>query len=225
MNSAVVFFDVGGTLVDAPDFFEVITKKLIDRWPDEQTYALISRTFFQMFPHDEPNSSFVTVEEMLGNTLSLLAKQYQYKNISNQAREIYIEVFLRKSSLFPETKKVLNKLYKSGITMVLASDADAEIMEEELARYDLNKYFIAKCISSSVRAYKPTFGFINNLRKYTVNMQNSCYFVGDSAVDIESGRRLGIKSVLVDRIGKKNHINADYNIRDLNGLLPILGIL
>ena len=118
---------------------------------------------------------------------------------------------------------VLDRLLENGIKMVLASDADAEIMEQELVKYDLNKYFIGKCISSSVRAYKPTLGFIKHLKKY-IDIRENCYFVGDSNVDVESAKGLGIKSVLVDRAGEKSHIKADYRVRDLKELLPILNV-
>ena len=85
--------------------------------------------------------------------------------------------------------------------MIIASDADAELMDKELEKYKIESYFSDRCVSESVKAYKPAVGFISYLRKYTVGIENSCYFVGDNLVDIESARRLGVKSVFIDRRG------------------------
>jgi phosphoglycolate phosphatase-like HAD superfamily hydrolase len=52
----------------------------------------------------------------------------------------------------------------------------------------------------------------------------NCYFVGDFRVEIECGKKLGIKSILVDRTNSKEQMDADYIIHDLRELLPILGL-
>ena len=224
MSPLTIFFDVGGTLLDAPDFFGYITNKLVNNQADLKTYNLLSGTFLAMLPRDEANQSFKTIEEILTITLNSLSEKYGYKNISDQSHDIYLDVYLHQSTVFPEVPALLQKLQKNKVKMVLASDADGENMEQQLIKFDLNKYFVDKCISSFVRAYKPTGGFIRHLRKHIPANGKDCYFVGDSFVDIESGKRLGIKSVLIDRKNSGTSFGADYVINNLNELLPILGI-
>ena len=99
-----------------------------------------------------------------------------------------------------------------------------ELLDVQLAKHDLGKYFLDNCISENVRAYKPTHGFVGSLKKHLPDDQKGCYFVGDDPIDIETGKRLGITSVLVDRKSLGNKVGADYIIHDLSGLLPILGV-
>ncbi len=49
MSVLTVFFDMGGTLVDFPDIFETITRRLVGRWPDKQTYDLAFEIYHGMF--------------------------------------------------------------------------------------------------------------------------------------------------------------------------------
>jgi HAD superfamily hydrolase (TIGR01549 family) len=224
MSQQTIFFDVGGTLLDAPDIFSYITGKLTDKSIDLKTYNLLSGTFFAMLPRDEANQSFKTIEEILTITLNSLSEKYGYKNISDQANDMYLDVYLHQSAVFPEVPALLQSLQKNKVKMILASDADGENMEQQLIKFDLNKYFVEKCISSFVRAYKPTSGFIRHLRKHISDDRTDCYFVGDSFVDIESGKSLGIKSVLIDRKNGGKSFGADYVINNLNELLPILGL-
>jgi HAD superfamily hydrolase (TIGR01549 family) len=225
MNSLTVFFDVGGTLVDSPDFFETISRRLTDDGHlDKKAYQLVTATFLQMYGKREMRSSFLNVEGMLSETLTSISREYGYKDISGQSHDLVFEVYLYKASLYREAVPVLDRMMENGVRMIIASDADTELMEKELAKFKISKYFVDICVSGSVRAYKPAAGFIDYLKKYTLHNEESCYFVGDNLVDIESGRRLGIKSVLVNRKDAGKPVNADYIIHDLMGLLPILKI-
>ncbi len=224
MKPLTVFFDVGGTLLDAPDLFQYITGKLTNHSTDQKTYDLLIKIFGSQFPKEGQNHSFKRIEEMLAATLKILSEQHGYQNISDQAHEIYLDVFLHNSHTFPEVPSVLEKLHSARVKMIIASDADGESMEQQLVKFDLHQYFIDKCVSSLARAYKPSNGFISHLKKHIPEDKNSCYFVGDNSVDVESGKRLGIRSVLIDRKNSGKNFGADYIIHNLNELLPILGI-
>jgi HAD superfamily hydrolase (TIGR01509 family) len=227
VSGLVVFFDIGGTLVDSPDIFETITRKLVGRWPDKKTYDLAFETYHGMINamrNEEGGHPFKNVGDLHAITLTFLARQYGYRDVSGQARDISVDAYARKSTLFPETKPILGKLLKNGVRMIIASDNDREILAVQMAKHGLGKYFVDSCISETARAYKPTQGFVSNLKKYVSNDPDDCYFIGDSWVDVESGRRLGIKSVLIDRRNAASNADADYVIRDLNGLIPILGL-
>ncbi len=88
----------------------------------------------------------------------------------------------------------------------------------------IDKYFIDRCVSDSVKAYKPAAGFTDYLKKYTAGNEKNCYFVGDQRVDVESARNLGIVAVIVDRKKSGQAAGADFVINDLTGLLPVLGL-
>jgi FMN phosphatase YigB (HAD superfamily) len=227
MTEITVFFDIGGTLIDCPDIFEVITKKLVNRWPDQQTYDLALKTYEGMFNNmrsDHTGCPFNTVGESYAMALAFLARQYGYRDISDEACDIAVDTYGRQSNLFPETKPTLEKLLKNNVRMVIASDNDLEILEVQMLKHDLAKYFAHYCISETIRAYKPTAGFVANLKKYVPNDPSDCLFVGDMPFDVKSGERLGVKSVVVDRKNAGKEVSADFVIHDLSQLLPILGL-
>ncbi|MBN1189260.1 MAG: HAD family hydrolase [Dehalococcoidales bacterium] len=224
MNPPIVFLDMGGTLVDSPDLFEAISARLVGCASDKKTCQTVMTTFIQVFRERDSIIPFLNVEGMMARILSVLAEKHGYKDISSQAHDIVFEVYLDKAALFPEVIPVLDRLLENDVKMVIASDADTHLMDEELKKFRLEKYFCDICVSDSVKAYKPTAGFTGYLKKYTLGNEKDCYFVGDSQVDVESAGRLGIKSVLVDRNKSGRNYQADYVFSDLTALPPALRI-
>lgn len=220
MKPITIFFDIGGTLLDGPDLFEYLTRKLSTQWPDQRTCDITRKTYFQSFPKREDFSSFKNIQQTLATILTTLSRKYGYPDISYQSRDLCLDVYGYQSKLFLETIPVLEKLFTAGVRMIIASDNDFAILEISLKKHNLEKYFVDKCISEAVKAYKPTQGFVDYLRKYTDDKDN-CYFVGDSWVDVESAKRLGVKSVLIDRKKTANDCGADQTIHDLTELLSI----
>lgn len=225
MSSPTVFFDIGGTLVDSPDIFEVITRKLTGKWPDKKTYDLAFGTYHRLINtmrYEEGHYPFKTVTDLHAVALAMLASQYNYRDISDQAHDICLDAYARKSTVFPETIPVLESLLKNGARMIIASDNDSDILEIQWVKHGFDKYFVDTCISETARSYKPAHGFVGNLKKYVSGNEKDCYFVGDSSVDVETGKRLGIKSVLLDRRNAGISTNADCVIYDLNALVRLL---
>jgi FMN phosphatase YigB (HAD superfamily) len=119
---------------------------------------------------------------------------------------------------------VLDELLKNSVRMIIVSDNDLEILKVRMLKHDLANYFTDYCISETTKAYKPTAKFLGNLKKYISNDPNNCYIVGDMPFDVEYGKRLAIKSVLIDRKKAKLGIRADYVIKDLRELLQIMDL-
>jgi HAD superfamily hydrolase (TIGR01509 family) len=228
MNNKVIFFDVGGTLLESQDIFEVIIRRLAGRWPDDPTYHLYVKIFSGMFsllrkePSDYP---FKSIIEVHAEALASISSRYGYPDISAQATDIHLDVYARRATYFPEAEGILVKLANNGVKMIVASDNESASLNIQIPKFGFKRFFSGYCISETAGAYKPAYKFISQLQKYLPENPGDCYFVGDSGVDVECGQRLGIKSVLVDRKHAGNvKIKADYTIHDLSGLLPILGI-
>lgn len=224
VRSVTVFFDIGGTLLGSYDLCETIARRLVENWPNEKAYQLVEKSFRAVYTSVRDSPKFLSVQDMIAATLKSLAREHAYPDKSSQSREIYFEAFLNKSSLFPEVITVLGELRDKGVRMIIASDSDLEIMEKELDRYGLNIFFADKVLSGSVKCYKPSDAFINHLKQYMPTQVGRYYFVGDADVDVQSGKKLGITSVLVDRKNTGLDFGADYVIHDLRELLPILGL-
>lgn len=224
MNTLTVFLDVGGTLLDSPDLFTSIANNLTDNPSDEMTRNLVNlvlETFMQVYKNIK---EFMSIEDIITATLTSLADNYGYPDISRNAHDIYFDVFLHKSRLFPETLSFLDTLHRNDVKMIIASDSDAKIMEEQLAKHNIREYFNDICTSDLAKAYKPSERYVKYLGKYISNNQENCYFVGDNKQDVECGNKLCINSVLIDRKNSTEKMDADYVIHDLKELLPILGL-
>jgi HAD superfamily hydrolase (TIGR01549 family) len=222
--TSTIFFDVGGTLVDSLDLFEVVARRLCDDKVDKKAYDLVFSTFMRIYENREKQRPFLKVEDMLAQTLTSLSMTHGYKNISEQSHNLVWEVYLHRSTLYPEVGDLLKILFENKVRMIIASDADSELMDQELDKFNIARYFCDQCVSESVKAYKPASGFIHYLRKYTAGNEEHCFFVGDNRVDIESAKRLKIRSVLIDRKRSGNRFNADFTVQNLEELLPILGL-
>ena len=224
MAEITVFFDIGGTLVATPDIYEVITKRLVGG-KDRQTYELVVKTYEGMISEIRNNTIlFKSVAGLHAASMAELARRHGYRDISSEAQEITIEVYGRQSEFYPETCGVLNRLLANNVRMIIASDNDREILAVQETKHNLSRYFFDFCISEDARAYKPAPGFVNRLRKFLSHDSSSCFFVGDMPFDVECGKLLGIKSVLIDRKNLQDKKESDFLIYDLNGLLPILGL-
>jgi len=190
-------------------------------------YDLVLKTYEGMFNNlrnDDTKSPFVSVGESFEIALAFLAKQYGYKDISGEAYDLSIDIYAHQSNLFLETKTVLDKLLKNNVRMIIASDNDLKMLKVQMLKHDLAKYFTGYCVSEAIKAYKPTVRFIVSLKKYVSNDPSNYYIVGDMPFDVECGKRLGIKSVLMDRKNAKLDLSADYVINDLHELLLIMGL-
>ncbi len=222
MLRPTIVFDVGGTILDHPDISEIITRKLTGRWPDEKTYRIVRNTYEASSTRNRDHeAAFQNLAEVHAEALVYLSRQYGYPDISAEARELTIDVYGRWSSQYPDTISVLERLLAGGVTMVIASDNDREILAAQKAKHGLDRYFAAACISEDARAYKPSRGFLDRLRQCLPAESGPCYFVGDKDFDIECGRRLGMTPVLISPNGAVAP-DAENVIRTLDELVPLI---
>jgi FMN phosphatase YigB (HAD superfamily) len=103
----------------------------------------------------------------------------------------------------------------------VASDADAELIYAQFEKYQWSNYFCQSFISSEVKAYKPNEAFVavlnDAIHKYE---KQEVIFVGDSDVDIETGKRLGVRTALIGKSNQKQY-NEDYSLSSLLELLDL----
>lgn len=212
-----VIFDMGGTLIGSPDIFKEVAK-LMDPQRVDTVSAFIKKEFVRI---KDDESDFKTVQEMLSIVLKKAAKRFEAKDQSMNAGNVYEDVYAHRASLYPDTIETLEKLKKMGIKMILATDADADVLDKELDSLVLNQYFEHVIVSSEVYGYKPSIRFINELFRFCDDPKLEILFVGDLKVDIETAKRMGVKSVLLRRDGRFFG-TPDYKIKSLRELFDIL---
>ncbi len=213
-----ILFDIGGTLITSGNLFLIIAREL-----DENNKGLsnILRTEFNKLYADKNPDNFLTLSEILSIVLVSVSKNYNLKDLSDKAKDFYREAFINAGIIFPETIEVLTLLKDRNIQIIAVTDADEEVMYDELKHFKILSYFNELIISSRVGAYKPADKFINKILELCKKPYSDVLFVGDSEVDVLTAKKIGVKSVLIDRHNTQVS-SPDYRISNLKELAKLL---
>ncbi|MBU4502312.1 MAG: HAD family hydrolase [Nanoarchaeota archaeon] len=122
---------------------------------------------------------------------------------------------------FNETIGLLENLKKEGYKIALISNTDCFTTDDVLDKYDLRKYFDHAVFSYDVKMLKTNPKMFENILKELDVDKSEALVVGDSIeTDMNGAKAAGIKSILVDRRGRR-----DFNpkIKDLSELENYMG--
>jgi 2-haloalkanoic acid dehalogenase type II len=217
-----VIFDVGGTLVNAPSVFQAFAD-VLDSSRREELFKYMRPIFMQIY-RDENRSEFWTIKEIAAHVVKKAAIQFGLEDISDKVGQVYGDYYLNQAKLFEDTRPTLDRLQKKGIKLIAVSDADSDVLMRELSTFKIDKYFDRIIISSDVGAYKPTDKMVAYIRDRVDRPYHNILFVGDTEVDVLTGRKLNAHSVLIRRNGKFPY-SADYQISDLKNIFGIISEL
>lgn len=218
-----VIFDVGGTLVRArsslvtfadwlaPDNDENLRKELLEFLINE----------FMKIYRDDKRIEFIGIKEIIAIVLKKAADKFNVKDISDKADVLYGEAYLSRANLFYDTVPTLKKLKGMGIKLIIASDADPDVLDRELTKFKIKKYFDEIIISGNIKAYKPSDKMTNAIKDKCNKPYSGILFVGDTEVDVLAAKKIGAKSVLINRNGDFQ-VEADYQIKKLDKICDII---
>lgn len=219
-SNKIIFFDIGGTLVGAPNLFSYIAGKYNNSQKDEIA-KIISENYDEMY-YNAKEDEFLSVKEMLEISLKKVSLKLNIEDLSNSAHDYYEELYINEAYLYDDVIRVLNILKKRGIKLIVFSNSDSDILIKELKTLNINHYFDEFIISSDVKSYKPCNDIINKALGYCTILRKDIFFVGNSDEDVLSAKKMGITSVLIKRYDKKINVHSDYNINSLDELLEII---
>ena len=216
-----IIFDVGGTLLGAPDLFEKISDfSKHSSFSKLEIYSKSKEIFEELLTECRNGGQFRKVSEIIEMTMKKLF-EFNPSEVKKVAKRLYWKVFVTDSFLFDDTKLTLDKLFNDGIELIVSSDADEKLICEQFNKHKIDKYISDYYISSAVGAYKPN-DKVAKILKERIKRYNpkNVLFVGDSRVDIEIGKKIGVNTV---RVGKDNNnlFNEDYSIMKLRELFTI----
>jgi D,D-heptose 1,7-bisphosphate phosphatase len=153
---------------------------------------------------------------------------------------------LAELSIFPYARDCIRKIHEKGYYAIIITNQSAVargLISEELLQ-EMNKHLVEETNADAVyycphlengiiakyrqkcNCRKPNTGLIEEARRdYPIDMEHS-YMVGDRAGDIELGKNVGIKTVLLESgYGSQRlegSVTPDYILRDLRELIEIL---
>jgi len=210
-----VFFDAGGTLIQSPSFFDFMAEQLGGMDP-AQLAPLLKQRFTELYRG--PGAEFRLISDVLVDTFASVAEDLNLPDQSSRAPELYRALFLEHAGLFDDVFPVLDYLRERRIRLILISDADADLLYEELKKFGIYDRFEAFVVSSEVRAYKPTGPIVAAARAYCREPLDRILLVGDDLVDVLTAKRLGVMSVAVHRPDAHEY-GADYTFQRLGQLI------
>ncbi len=217
-----VIFDIGGTLVNAPSVFNAFAD-VMDPSRRDELFKFMRPIFMEIY-RDEDRGEFWTIKQIAAHVVKKAAVQFGIEDISAKVGQVYGDYYLKQAKLFEDTLPTLKKLKENGRKIVAVSDADADVLMRELTTFGIDKFFENIIISSDVEAYKPTDKMVAYIRERVDRPYHDILFVGDTEVDVMTGRKLNAHSVLIRRNGKFPY-SADFQISDLNNIFGIISEL
>ncbi len=123
------------------------------------------------------------------------------------------------SSLYPETKTVLSKL-KGKYRLILISNTDNFSIMRALDKFGLAEYFEKMFLSYEMGVIKTDESFYPTVLETLKVRADDCVMIGDSIQsDIEPAEQAGIRAILVDRKGRRDHKDKIGSLFELEKLL------
>jgi putative hydrolase of the HAD superfamily len=213
-----VFFDAGGTLIRFGNLLGRASSLIPGAEANPEILKSVEKAFAARYlDHSGP---FQSIESILAEALKQTSAAFQSTDVSDRAGEI-IATLSRQATLFDDARPVLDELKQRGITLHMISDADTSVLFDQLRRLDLLDYFDAILVSGEIGAYKPSDTMVDAARVLCRDPLRGILLVGDHAVDVETARKLGVRSVLIDRDGISQAL-ADIRIQSLSNLPALL---
>ncbi|MFA5275710.1 MAG: HAD-IA family hydrolase [Candidatus Omnitrophota bacterium] len=181
-NIKLVIFDLDGTLVDA--------------------YDAISRSFnYTLKKLGLKTEDDLTIRRAVGwgdkQLLSPFVKEKDRAKALLLYRSHHKAALLKYSHLFPQVKYVLRHLKDKGYKLAVASNRPTKFSLILIRHLGIKKYFDYWLCADKIKYGKPNPEILRRvIRKFSLNPQQALY-VGDMAIDAQTGRRAGINTIIV----------------------------
>lgn len=216
-----ILLDVGGTLLGATDLLENILAYNVSLEARADLYDRLGNEFFRQVTECRHGGTFKKVVEMIERAIELVNQENNHCLPSVNAAQVYWDTYVRDSFVIHDADLALAKLHEKNIELIVASDADAELIYAQFEKHRLDRYISRYFISSEIKAYKPSDVFVSALDSaICMYPKNEVLLVGDSEVDIETGKKLGIRTALIGSEPQKRY-TQDYAIKSLLELLDL----
>lgn len=223
----VICIDMFQTLVNIESRVEYIWKRILEEDYNEKLrdkYVQTVRTkIVDKFHVSESTSiKFKSLKEIFFESFKDIFEENQVKYCPSYATRVFMEEHDR-ADLYHDSKEFINRANKK-YKVCLVSDADTEMIENQIKNFDFDKIFI----SEDIQSYKgePNYKIFKEVINHYNIEPRKIIHIGDSSSDIIGANRAGIDTCWINRHNyrKRFHIKPDYETESLNELFPILNI-
>ncbi len=221
-NYDAIFFDLGGTLIDADKDRRAhleILQEIILRYgiPISAEEALDAH--YEYLVEEINKENFITTWDALKRSLYKLFSEYvpNIKLDFGWIKEIYFKYHEKFVDLYPGVVDLIKFLKEKGKHVGIISDIDNDYMNFQLNIFGIKDLFDSITTSEEVRAYKPNPEiFQKALNKAGVSGEKAIYIGDNYWKDIIGAKKFNMTTVLVgtppDEKFIVNGIRPDYVI-------------
>lgn len=206
----LVIFDLDGTLLNTIEDIAVSLNKAL------KNYNL-------------PTHSLDTVLRMVGNGVDLLIQRAvkPYDDYFLDVKKFYLEDYNRncdiKTKPYKGIKELLQKLKDEGIKIAVLSNKPHIDTVTVINKYFNNTfdYVIGKKDNNRIKPYSDG---VNEVMKYFNIKNNNAMFIGDSEVDVETGKNAKMRTIAVTWgfREKDKLIGADFIVSNPSEIINII---
>jgi phosphoglycolate phosphatase len=181
-NIRIIIFDLDGTLVDA-------------------YRAIISSFNYTMQKFGYPKQADPVIRRAVGRGDENLLKPFINPKDLRKALVVYRRhhslSLVKESRLLPGARNLLVYLKKKGYKLAVASNRPTRYSWILVRHLKLKKYFDYVLCADKLKHGKPHPDILNRvMRRFSMRAEQALY-VGDMHIDAETGRRAGVKTVIV----------------------------
>ncbi len=250
-NFKAVFFDFGGTLMDAESdkiahyymmkdlkkFYQLpATEDELVNLYHEQLFNLDMTLKDASHNGDFNNNQFRKLYFHSKSAFQLLLKEYNVKTSPSDFRlfhKIYYQNHLKYIRLVEGVWDAISLVKNSGCHCGIISDIDLDYQQKQFHALGINDAFHSITTSEEVKHYKPSPAIFNVALQKAHCQGKEAIMIGDSYTkDIIGGKNMGMTTIWINNY--KNHLDknmamaadkADYRVSQFKEVIPILNKL
>ncbi|MFQ6086061.1 MAG: HAD family hydrolase [Candidatus Bathyarchaeia archaeon] len=115
--------------------------------------------------------------------------------ISREFFSVYVKISLQRVKPVPRVEEALQSLRRRGTRLAIVTTTPRMVVERELDRFKLGKYFDQVLTREDAPSHKPAPDVIlKALRRLRIRAEEAAV-VGDSPVDIRAGKAAGVRTI------------------------------
>lgn len=241
-SEPVLFLDLHGVLVQTQVVFDRYKELTVDHLINnfslseedamsryDQAFQLWETTAFDYLKNPfkkKMGKEFLSFLEYCDK----LFPQYLYQDLDTEecqdlrTRPFEYKIAAKVPSLYPEVAQTLKNLSSNGYPMYIASSSHSSHVRGMIESNNLDQYIEGYFGFDTLAATKHTLKYYRNMLKRASADAGSSFMIGNSIHEVLKPRKLGMKTIHINRERKVPHDVkklADKSINDLQSL-PIL---
>jgi HAD superfamily hydrolase (TIGR01549 family) len=227
--------DLDDTLFDSSSLYDQaihMAWEQLRKFYPEITLVDFKETFLSIRKHLKEKYKYKTLSHQRALLFMKLLEHYEIPFDASLVLDLHntywycVNVYIQ---AFPGTYKVLDKIKEAGVGLVAISDGNMVDRLEKIDALSLCKYIDYLVCSEEVIDTKPMPKVFDLALEKTGCTKDEVIFVGNSfSADVVGGENFGIDTVWFNKqkkdIPEDAVVKPNYEIQDLEEILPILGI-